>query len=251
MGKNVFVAVAALALMGGLAAAAPASAQIEFAVFNPVPSKMGGVVNFKEDSTGHLKSFLASTPTVFTFDLTPLANFGNLNATFDFSATQVAGSAGSTGGIVSAEYDGSFDFFYSGPTTTQGGITLTNGELLLSGTFADAAFLASSGASGAGLTDDSITGTVTYASGISATDLPLSSTGQSFTLGFIDVSPTVGLQGSVLRHFLAVGDGKFSSDLTSTGGGGGVPEPGAWALMLLGFGAIGLAARRRTRAATA
>jgi hypothetical protein len=34
--------------------------------------------------------------------------------------------------------------------------------------------------------------------------------------------------------------------VTIGGGGFGVPEPGAWAMLILGFGMIGLAARRRT-----
>jgi hypothetical protein len=41
--------------------------------------------------------------------------------------------------------------------------------------------------------------------------------------------------------------GSFASDIAAGGGGGGVPEPVTWATMLLGFGGIGLAARRARR----
>lgn len=43
-------------------------------------------------------------------------------------------------------------------------------------------------------------------------------------------------------------DSSFSGTITlaNTGTGGAIPEPATWALMLAGFGATGLAARRRT-----
>jgi hypothetical protein len=247
MNKNVLAAVAAFGALGGLAAAAPASAQIEFAVFNPVPSSTGGVVNFDDNGAGVLSSMTTTTPTVFTFEITPLANFGPLAATFDFTATQSA-AASSSGGTVTAPFSGAFDYYYSGATTTISGVTLTPGELLLGGTFSGAAFSGTAGASGAGLADDSLTGTVTYTSGISATDLPLASTGQSFSLSFINISPSLKVLGSGdLRAFLAVGNGQFSADMTTSGGGGGVPEPASWALMLIGFGGVGAAVRRRSR----
>jgi hypothetical protein len=242
--------VAVLGLLGGLAAAAPASAQIQFAVFNPVWSPTGGVANFKEDSMGHLTSTSSSTPTLFMFDLTPLQVFGDLQATFDFSATQDGpASTGVIGGVsyTVATFDGSFDYYYSGPTVTHGGLTLTPGELLLHGSFTDASFSARTGSSGGGLQDDSLDGVVTYTSAVPSADLPLGSTGQSFEIGFIDISPLVGIQNGYLKHFTAVGDGQFSTDLSS-GGGGGVPEPATWALMLVGVGGIGATVRRRRSA---
>jgi hypothetical protein len=251
MSKNVLVALAALGALGAcVAAAVPANAQVEFAVFDPVPSSTGGVVNFQDNGSGVLESLSASTPTIFAFDVTPLANFGNLQSTFNFTATQV-GPATTASGTDSATFDGSFNYFYSGPTTTNGGITLTTGELLLGGTFTNAAFSGSDGSSGAGLQDNSVTGTVTYTSGLSATDLPLASSGQSFSIGFLDISPVLAIQASTeLRDFLAVGSGTFSSDLTN-GGGGGTPEPATWALMLIGFAGVGAVVRRRARTATA
>ncbi len=50
-----------------------------------------------------------------------------------------------------------------------------------------------------------------------------------------------------LLQFRNPTDGAFVSDSVSTGSlGGGVPEPGAWALMIAGFGLSGLALRRRS-----
>lgn len=207
-----------------------------------MPSKTGGVVNFKDDGKGHLTSVSASTPTIFTFDLEPLSDFGNLKATFDFNATETG--FGKLGNLVVGTFDGSFDFYYAGKTTTVDSITLTKGELLLKGSFKNAALIGRLSASGASLADDSITGVVTYSSAIPQLDLPLVPHGQSFTLGFIGISPLLAVQKSTIRHFTAIGDGKFSSDV--------VPEPGTWTLALMGMAGIGLGLRRRLRpAATA
>jgi hypothetical protein len=253
MKHTILAAVAAIALTGGLTAATSASAVV-FAVFNPVPSTNGGVPNFSEDSLGNLTSTPATAPTIFTFDLSPLlSSFGDLQSTFNFSAHETAmASSGTVGGVtyVTAPFDGSFNYFYSGPTVTKGGVTLTTGELLLGGTFTNAVFTARSGANGGALTDDSINGTVVYTTGLPATALPLLSSGQSFTLGFLDMTPVTALQNGFLRHFTAVGDGKFSSNVMGTGGGG-VPEPATWALMLTGLAGIGACLRRRRPAPSA
>ena len=248
MSKHVLAAVAALGAFGaGLGASVPATAQVEFAFFTPVPSSTGGIVNFKDDGAGNLESVSASTATVFAFDLTPLANFGNLQSTFDFTATQAGPATTSPSGEITAAFDGSFSYVYSGPTTTMGAITLTTGELLLSGTFTNATFSGLTGASGAGLEDDSISGMVTYASAIPTKDLPLEAKGQSFAMAFIDISPILAIQSSGnLRNFLAVGGGTFSSDVSGPGGGG-TPEPATWALMLIGMGGIGAVVRYRSR----
>lgn len=55
------------------------------------------------------------------------------------------------------------------------------------------------------------------------------------------VTPTNGIA-------LANPQGSSTVRIYATGGAGPVPEPGTWALMLLGFGSIGYALRRRRRA---
>ena len=61
--------------------------------------------------------------------------------------------------------------------------------------------------------------------------------------------------GTADPYFFLTGDAQGYSIITSDGVGnvpaGGVPEPAAWALMLLGFGAAGGAIRRRRTGATA
>ena len=46
----------------------------------------------------------------------------------------------------------------------------------------------------------------------------------------------------------AIDNLSVTADLTNGGGVGGVPEPGTWALMILGFGAAGASLRRRRAA---
>lgn len=246
MKLTIIAAVTAIGLTGGLGAASSASAAV-FAVFNPVAGTTGAVANFSEDSMGDLTSTPTSAATVFNFELSPLAAFGNLAANFTFSAKESA-VATVSGGAVQAPYSGTFTYTYAGPTTTMGGVTLTTGETLLSGTFANAVFNATVGSSAGGLTDDSITGAVAYTSGISGAVLPLTKGTQAFALDFLDISPVAALQNGFVQHFTAVGQGQFSTGL-SGGGGGGVPEPATWAMMLTGVAGIGFCLRRRERLA--
>ena len=53
---------------------------------------------------------------------------------------------------------------------------------------------------------------------------------------------------SLLQYANAGTQGIFGGDLSITQVAAGVPEPGTWAMMLLGFGAIGVALRRRKAA---
>jgi hypothetical protein len=75
---------------------------------------------------------------------------------------------------------------------------------------------------------------------------------RSFALGFSAVTPTISLgPAGMLNSFTADSDGTFSFE---GGGGGGnvIPEPATWAMMILGFGGVGvLMRRRRGRAAFA
>jgi hypothetical protein len=59
--------------------------------------------------------------------------------------------------------------------------------------------------------------------------------------------PTAASQTAFLDYFLSGSQGVLFSDLSITREviRGGVPEPATWAMMLLGFGTIGVAMRRR------
>ena len=71
----------------------------------------------------------------------------------------------------------------------------------------------------------------------------LSPTGQ-FEFGSIQLATMAGLQTLVVNGISGSNAG-FSGVVTFMPGGGAVPEPGMWALMILGFGFIGGALRSR------
>lgn len=85
-----------------------------------------------------------------------------------------------------------------------------------------------------------------YAGGVPADSYYLSGLG---TIGFGGGTVT-GIQiastGYVGNAFHAFGDESFTLNVS-----GAVPEPGTWAMLLLGFGAIGVAMRRRKPSAAA
>lgn len=85
--------------------------------------------------------------------------------------------------------------------------------------------------------------------GFSVTGIGLTKSDFSHTLGWGGITELRDASGALMTGFTAKSDltgfdyaGRFS-DVT-----GGVPEPAAWALMILGFGATGAAMRRRSRA---
>ena len=253
MKQRLLATAAAFGLAVGLGASAPASAAV-FALFNPVPGTPAATPNFTEDGAGNLTSTTSTTPTLVTFETGPLAALKDLAATFTFSASESAPAVnGMMSGVsvTSSAFGGSFSYYYDGPNETVGGFTLDKGDLLLGGTFSNAAFLGVTGGPGAGLFDNSLTGTVTYSTDLPSSLLPLSSDGQSFSIAFADISPLLGATMGHLNGFNAVGDGKFSSELNGGGGGGGVPEPATWALMLIGVSGVGACLRRRTRPVSA
>lgn len=61
----------------------------------------------------------------------------------------------------------------------------------------------------------------------------------NFSIGMSDAEPTLSVDGGQLQGFTASSVGTFGA------GPSAVPEPGTWALMILGFGLVGATMRRR------
>jgi hypothetical protein len=67
---------------------------------------------------------------------------------------------------------------------------------------------------------------------------------EGLALGLTSLAPPSHLSNGQLADFTAVSQGAFSADLiTVRGGGGGVPEPATWGIMLVGLAIIGVALR--------
>ncbi|MCW5735311.1 MAG: PEPxxWA-CTERM sorting domain-containing protein [Enhydrobacter sp.] len=105
--------------------------------------------------------------------------------------------------------------------------------------------------------DDVVDVTISYLAGVFsftaynyATDVLISGS-RNFNLASLGPSVYVGFTGATgLSHSLQeVSNWDFA--ILSGAGVGGVPEPATWAMMILGFGALGVAARRRRALAAA
>jgi hypothetical protein len=144
-----------------------------------------------------------------------------------------------TGTVDQSGIGGSFKFLYTGPTQTFMGKTYThNVTNLLTGTYT-LAHITGAGTSGS-FHDSTDIGTITYTSDI--IDLSKSIARDfSFSINAVTPAPLGYTGGDSLNTFNAAATGIFSA--------GFVPEPSTWAMMISGFGLLGLAARRRRMAA--
>jgi hypothetical protein len=190
----------------------------------------------------------ASASAFFTFLAPGLTTLANLPATFTLSAAAPAvdPAVSAFGQVAEQNLSGAFSFTYSGSTPlVVGSHTFTTGANLLSGTFSGAELVGPANGSTSSLQDAIFSGgSISYTSDFAAFD----GTGdKAFSLELTSVLPFFGATaGNALNSFSAVSTGSFASDI-STVGGAGVPEPMTWAVMLLGFGGIGAAARHKRR----
>ena len=236
---NKILIAAAFGLAASIAAVAPAQATTTFADFHA------------KNSSANIQlvglSLTSGAPIVFNFKTPLLALLGDLQAKLSLSAGETG--AISFGPLALATFTGSFSFTYTGPSITAGGTTVNPGDNLLSGTFGDAVFTGSGSA--ASVIDSNASSSPTAFVSFSSDFLTFDPIGdENFGLALSSVSPPVSVVAGALTPFTGVVVGTFGADIL-TGGGGGTPEPATWALMLVGFGAIGAATRHRARTAVA
>ncbi len=198
-----------------------------------------------------------SAPVKFSFLIPQLAPFiTDVNALYTLSGSIAKNSpVSSSGFFIQSGYSGSFSFLTTSAITISGPGFITHtyaaGSNLLSGTFSNGNIVGTIGS----------TSGSAFASGPSGVNI-------TFTSDFLDFSGSAlldratsltavtspfskhsGLNGA-LNGFRAVTGGQFSSDpVPIVNFTAPVPEPGSWALLVVGFGMVGATLRRRSAVA--
>ncbi len=220
--------------------AAPASAVVTFASFSST-TQTRNVRFISASGTSRFITTLANNgtsatgvPVVFSIAGAPLVLQGVQSLlTID---TTIPSASGGSGAFSLANLTGSFSII-ANSTVTLGSFSGTN---LLSGTFGGANLNGEIGGGTGGVTASTVGGsTITFTSdfldfsNIVASDL-------SWALSA--VNNVFGNSAGRLRGFRATLGGQFSSDPAPRLL---VPEPATWAMLVLGFGLVGVSVRRR------
>lgn len=250
-----------VAAFASLATAVPASAVITtFAVFTPVTTARNvRWVNNQVAKTSSNNTATTGNGGYFYTIATPTSNApGNANVKFEFLQLPALGMLDAnffmdvqvtntpalslSGVLIQQVMTGSFSF------TSQNAFSIGSnfyaaGTNLLTGTYVNAAIVGS-GSSGSFAGNNTQPGTsLVYTSdvlnfaGVVDTDFSMSLTAVNGP--FFRLNPA-----TALRSFRANAGGAFSSDPVPTPP---IPEPEVWAMMVLGFGLIGVQVRRRAR----
>ena len=240
--------------LGGLSV--PAAAIVTtFAAYNPIGTTAN--LYFKNSGPGTTGGTGGSLYTIatgnattpgsrnvrFSFLQASIAPYvTDVTARFTLLASVVAHPATLTGTQLSQEsISGSFSFL-STTAITVGSTTYAAGSNLLS-----AIFTAGSINGRTGGTSGSFSGSTAGGSLISYTSDFLDFTptiDRDFAIGLTSIgSPLARVTGKALRTFRANSTGSFSSDPAPLVNA--VPEPATWAMLGLGFGLVGVSARRR------
>lgn len=196
---------------------------------------------FTTSSAG--SNVLGATSVQFTLWSNP--DIVNLNSKLTFSGTATGSPATWDGATYSQKnINGNFSIIYVGATTTIGSTTFHNGDNLLSGGFTNA-WLQGSGASGSinlDLTNGGLMTTPFTSAFDTFANMQTFTETFAFHLGATlpGIKTKVQNGGTALQDFRANSGGNFS---------GLVPEPASWALMITGFGGVGMMLRNRRRTA--
>lgn len=198
---------------------------------------------------------LASRNVSFSFLSSGLVPFvTDVTAAFTLNAGAPIGNIATlaSGFLIQGGVNGTFSFKTTAPITI-GATTFATGSNLLTGMFASTAIAGQRNGTTASFSGSTAAGdTLVYTSdflsfaNVDDTDFSIS---LSAVTPKLQAVPTTGKPTSALRTFRAVSGGSFSSDpepsVTAA-----VPEPATWAMMLMGFGIVGAAMRRRKQNVT-
>jgi hypothetical protein len=240
---SLFKSVVAAGLLIGVAA--PASATITFATMSTATSERN--VHFVEGtSLSNLYSGLAgatsasAVPVNFSIIVEPVAQLTNVAATFVFNAFIPTAAIPASGAFDLSSMYGSFSIT-SNSAITYKGITGTN---LLSGVFTGANIqgIVNSSTGGANLCTGCVGSMVFSSDFLNFSQVQT----EAFALNFTSIlsGQLNGFrqsQAGSLSSFRASMSGDFASDPLPIL----VPEPDTWAMLVIGFGLVGVSIRRR------
>lgn len=234
-----------LLALGAIAATAfasvPAAAITTFASFTPSDSSPN--VNYSgntlQTAVGGIGG-LSSVNVLFTILVGDTPALQGVSASYTLNAFVPSGTLPASGAFNLDNATGAFSIL-SNNAINVGGMVYAAGSNLLSGSFIGG-FLDGTvdGTSGVirGSTDGGVT--ITYTSDFldfSNVDI------FDFSLPMTAVTLPFGPAGGNIREFTASMGGQFSSEPAPTMGA--VPEPTTWAMLVIGFGLVGVSARRR------
>lgn len=237
-----------IALATGLLAAAPAAALSTFATFTPTNSttnmsyQNGTLITNSNGSTS-----ADGINVLFSFLLGNDPALLGINSTFTSTSAIAQDILPATGSFDLGSAVGSFSFI-SNEAITIGGNMLATGSNLLSGTYASG-FLSGSidgtagnlrGSTGSGSVINFTSDFLNFAPGSEF----------DFSIALTSVAAPFGQGGGTLANFDASAGGLFSAEPLPTIAVGAVPEPATWAMLILGFGMVGVSVRNRRRIGT-
>lgn len=185
--------------------------------------------------------------TNFTFLNPVLYALGPLAAAFTFDATASAGSVAQAAGgyVYQPVMSGTFAFTYTGATPLHVlNRVYRTGANLLSATFVGGTIIGQNGAtSGSASASTSVPGeTISYASDFIRFNKTID---HDFAISASAITAALGFkQYQALNSFKATTTGSFSTQPLPTLAAG-APEPASWAMLVVGFGLIGVARRRQ------
>lgn len=189
----------------------------------------------------------AGLPTQVLFSLVGSSTPLSVVADFQLGGSFVSGTLGTSSGAFSQAVD-NFSFNITATSSFCWVNACFNaGDSLLSGSVQDAAITGTLGTRTADMSGATAGGaTISYSSPLLNFD-PASSYAFNFGLTGIDRDLT-GSANSTLGSFRSQISGTFSVDPAPTFN---VPEPGTWAMMIIGMGLVGVARRRRRKVVAA
>jgi hypothetical protein len=257
MMKATILGVAALA---SFVSATPASAVIStFAAFTPVSSarnvrwvnngvaKTSAVNNTTTGTGGYLYTTSTATSNApgiakVNFEFFQLPLLGMMPANFFMDVTVTNKPAQLLAGIyIQQVVNGTFSFT-SQNAFSVGATNYAAGTNLLTGTYMNAAIVGAGSSGSFSGNNTTVGSTLTYTSDV----LDFSNVVDTdFSMSFTSLTPAFFRTATkALRSFRANAGGSFSSDPAPIPP---IPEPEVWAMMVVGFGLIGVQVRRRAR----